>query len=116
MPWIIPCIGFGFVGFAIGGIGDIALTFLQDSYTDILPDALIGVAFLRNIMAMILVFVITPWFNGMGVYNAFILLGCISIVFSLSVIPMQIWGKSFRIKRADKYRYYAQKQFVTRSI
>jgi hypothetical protein len=55
----------GFVGFAIGGIGDIALTFLQDSYTEILPDALIGVASIRNVMAMVLVFAITPWFNGM---------------------------------------------------
>jgi hypothetical protein len=116
MPWIIPCLGFGFVGFAIGGIGDIALTFLQDSYAEILPDALIGVAFVRNIMAMNLVFVITPWFNGMGVYNTFILLGCIAIAFSLTAIPMYIWGMKLRISRAAKYRYYAGKQFVIRSL
>jgi hypothetical protein len=116
MPWIIPCIGYAFVGFAIGGTGDIALTFLQDSYNLILPDALIGVAFVRNIMAMILVFVITPWFNGMGVYNAFVLLGCISVAFSLTAIPMYIWGKDLRRKRTAKYRYYAQKQFAVRSF
>jgi hypothetical protein len=32
MPWIINAIGAGFIGFAIGGCGDMALTYLQDSY------------------------------------------------------------------------------------
>jgi hypothetical protein len=116
MAWIIPCIGSGFVGFAIGGVGDIALTYLQDSYTEVLADALIGVAFVRNIMAMILVFVIQPWFDGMGVYNAFVLLGCISTAFSLLAIPMYIWGKKARVKCAPRYRYYAGKQFIVRAL
>jgi len=116
MAWIIPCIGSGFIGYSIGATGDVVLTYLQDAYTEILPDALIGVAFVRNIMAMILVFVVQPWFNGMGVYNAFVLLGCISVAFSLTGIPMYIWGKRYRIKCADRYRYYAGKQFVIRSI
>jgi MFS family permease len=114
--WIIPSIGSGFIGFAIGGTGDIALTYLQDSYTEILADALIGVAFVRNIMAMILVFAIGPWFDGMGVYNAFVLLGCISTAFSLLCIPMYFFGKKYRVKRAEKYRYYAAKQFTIRSV
>jgi hypothetical protein len=116
MPWIIPALGSAFVGFAIGGVGDIALTYLQDSYTEILPDALIGVAFVRNIMAMILVFVIQPWFDGMGVYNAFVLLGCISVAFSLTAIPMYIWGKKARVACAPRYRYYAGKQFIVRAL
>jgi hypothetical protein len=116
MPWIIPCIGSGFVGFAIGGVGDIALTYLQDAYTEILADALIGVAFVRNIMAMILVFAIQPWFNGMGVYNAFVLLGCISVAFSLTAVPMYIWGKTYRVKCAARYREFAGKQFNIRSL
>jgi hypothetical protein len=32
MPWIINAIGSGFIGFAIGGGGDMSLTYLQDSY------------------------------------------------------------------------------------
>jgi hypothetical protein len=116
MPWIIPAIGSGFVGFGIGGVGDIALTILQDAYTEILPDALIGVAFVRNIMAMILVFVIQPWFDGMGVYNAFVLLGCVSVAFSLTAIPMYIWGKKSRVRCAARYRYYAGKQFIVRAL
>lgn len=115
-PWIIPCVGTGFIGFAIGGVGDIALTYLQDSYLEILPDALIGVAFIRNIMATILVFVIQPWFNGMGVYDSFVLLGCLSVLFSLFAVPIYVFGKRFRWRCAERYRYYASKQFVIRSI
>lgn len=32
MPWIINAVGSGFIGFAIGGGGDMSLTFLQDSH------------------------------------------------------------------------------------
>lgn len=31
-PWILNAIGAGFVGFALGGCGDCALTYVQDSY------------------------------------------------------------------------------------
>ena len=40
MPWIINSIGAGLVGFALGGCGDIALTYVQDSYD--------GVRYLSN--------------------------------------------------------------------
>jgi MFS family permease len=112
MHWIIPTMGSALIGFSIGGVGDIALTYLQDSYEEILPDALIGVAFVRNIMATILVFTITPWFDGMGVYDAFVLLGCISVAFSLLGIPMYFYGKKVRVLKTEKYKYYAGKQFV----
>ncbi|KAF4458110.1 hypothetical protein F53441_118 [Fusarium austroafricanum] len=69
MPWIINAIGAGFIGFAIGGCGDMALTYLQDSYQLIVGPALTGVVFIRNVIATALVFAATPWMNGMGVYN-----------------------------------------------
>jgi hypothetical protein len=33
--WIINFVGAGFIGFGIGGMGDIVLTYLQDSYLDV---------------------------------------------------------------------------------
>jgi len=33
--WIINFVGAGFVGFGIGGMGDIVLTYLQDSYLEV---------------------------------------------------------------------------------
>ncbi|KIW05911.1 hypothetical protein, variant [Verruconis gallopava] len=114
MHWIIPTIGSALIGFGIGGTGDIALTYLQDAYELVLPDALIGVAFVRNIMATILVFAIGPWFDGMGVYNSFVLLGCLSVAFSLLAVPMFFFGKKARIRRKNEYEYYAQKMFVVK--
>jgi hypothetical protein len=64
LSWPIAAVGSGFVGFAIGGMGDIALTYLQDAYTEILPDALVGVALIRNVLAMMLVFALNDWFEG----------------------------------------------------
>jgi hypothetical protein len=116
MPWIIPCSGAGFFRLAIGGTGDIALTFLHDAYTEILPDALIGVAFCRNAMAMILVFANGPWFDGVGVYNSLVLLGCISVAFSLSAVPTYFWGTKYCVKCADLYRHYAAKQYTARYV
>lgn len=77
----------------------------------ILPDSLVGVAFVRNIMATALVFALAPWLDGMGIYNAFVLFGCLAVAFSLSAVPMLIWGKRWRARRAERYRWYAGRQF-----
>lgn len=37
MPWISNAMGAAFVGFGVGGVGDITLTYAQDSYTDVSP-------------------------------------------------------------------------------
>ncbi|KPM42206.1 hypothetical protein AK830_g4349 [Neonectria ditissima] len=68
MPWIINAVGAGFIGFAIGGTGDMALTYVQDSYELILGNAMTGIVFVRNIIGTTLVFAISPWAENMGVY------------------------------------------------
>ncbi|RDW68165.1 hypothetical protein BP6252_09561 [Coleophoma cylindrospora] len=116
MPWIITCIGGGFIGFGIGGISDISVTYIQDSYKEILGDGLVGVAFVRNIFGTILVFVISPMISGMGVYNMFVFLGVLSFGISATYIPMLIWGKKMRIKCAAKYAMYAKTQYDYRPL
>ncbi|KAF7557780.1 hypothetical protein G7Z17_g443 [Cylindrodendrum hubeiense] len=111
MPWIINAVGAGFIGFAIGGTGDMALTYVQDSYQLILGNALTAVVFVRNIIATALVFAVTPWMTNMGVYNMFVLLGCISAAIALTCIPLIIWGRKFRVQLADKYAHYAALQY-----
>lgn len=65
-------------------------------------------------MATILVFALSPWFDGMGIYNSFILLGCLATAFMLTAVPMVLYGKKFRAKSVEKYRYYGKRQFNTR--
>jgi hypothetical protein len=62
-------------------------------------------------MATALVFALAPWLDGMGIYNAFVLFGCLAVAFSLSAVPMLVWGKKWRGSCAERYRYYAGKQF-----
>ncbi|KIW10970.1 hypothetical protein PV08_10269 [Exophiala spinifera] len=111
MPWPINAVGAGFIGAAIGGCGDMALTYCQDCYQYILGDALTGVVFVRNVISTALVFAITPWMNGMGVYNMFVLLGCLSIAVALTSVPLVIWGRTWRMKLAGKYEYFVAKQY-----
>ena len=35
MPWIVPCIGLGIFGWAFVTLGDVALTYCMDCYTDV---------------------------------------------------------------------------------
>ncbi|RDW82986.1 hypothetical protein BP5796_04477 [Coleophoma crateriformis] len=116
MPWMITCIGAAFIGFGIGGISDIAITYIQDSYKEIIGDALVGVAFLRNAMATIFVFTISPMITGMGLYNMFVFLGILSLGISATYIPMMIWGKAMRIRCAAKYRDFAKTQYECRPL
>ncbi|KIW43231.1 uncharacterized protein PV06_04354 [Exophiala oligosperma] len=111
MPWAINAVGAGFIGAAIGGCGDMALTYCQDCYQYILGDALTGVVFVRNIISTALVFAITPWMQGMGVYNMFVLLGCLSIAVALTSVPLVIWGRTWRVRLAGKYEHFVAKQY-----
>ncbi|RVX75429.1 hypothetical protein B0A52_00782 [Exophiala mesophila] len=111
MAWQINAVGAGFIGAAIGGCGDISLTYCQDCYQYILGDALTSVVFVRNIISTALVFALTPWMEGMGVYDMFVLLGCLAIAVALTCVPLIIWGRQWRKKLAPKYEYYAAKQY-----
>ncbi|RSL58631.1 hypothetical protein CEP54_007676 [Fusarium duplospermum] len=111
MPWIINAVGAAFIGFAIGGCGDIALTYVQDSYQLILGPALTAVVFVRNIIATGLVFAVSPWMAGMGVYDMFVLLGCIAAAIALTCVPLMIWGRKFRAQLAPKYDYFIDQQY-----
>lgn len=103
MPWIINAVGAGLVGFALGGCGDIALTYVQDSYDGIIGPALIGIVFVRNGMATVMTFVIPVWQDSMGVYNMFVLLGVLAVLVMLTCVPLMIWGRRWRMKLGDRY-------------
>lgn len=83
--------------------------------SQILGDSLIGVSFFRNVMATVMVFALPPWIKGMGVYNTFILLGCLAVTINGLVILFLIWGKYWRIKTKERYNRYAQKQVEIRA-
>ncbi|RSL83956.1 hypothetical protein CDV31_016767 [Fusarium ambrosium] len=89
----------------------VALTYVQDSYQLILGPALTAVVFVRNIIATGLVFAVSPWMAGMGVYDMFVLLGCIAAAIALTCVPLMIWGRKFRAQLAPKYDYFIDQQY-----
>jgi hypothetical protein len=48
---------------------------------------------------------------GMGVYNMFVLLGCLSIGVALTCVPLIIWGRKWRASLAGRYEHFALKQY-----
>jgi len=72
------------------------------------------VTFVRNMVSMAMVFAISPWIAGMGVYNMFVLLGVLTIAVNATYIPMMIYGKRLRKLSAQNYAKYAARQFRTR--
>lgn len=67
--------------------------------------------FVRNVISTGLVFAVTPWMEGMGVYDMFVLLGCLSIAVALTCVPLIIWGRKWRAKLAGRYEHFAAKQY-----
>lgn len=134
MPWITNAMGAAFVGFGVGGVGDMALTYAQDAYTDvsfprlsslllptfaneaqIIGDAFVAVAMVRNLVAMALVFALPPWLEHMGAYDMFVLLGCLTWALGLTGVPMVVWGRGWRGAAAGRYRWFAGRQYSPRS-
>ncbi|KAK5116327.1 hypothetical protein LTR85_009299 [Meristemomyces frigidus] len=103
-PWIIPCIGSALYGFGFSIIGDASLTYLQDCYAEVIGDALVAVTFVRNALATMVVFALTPWINSMGLYDMFICAACIAWAMYGLTIPMLIWGRTWRVQTAARYR------------
>ncbi|TKA77610.1 hypothetical protein B0A55_03139 [Friedmanniomyces simplex] len=69
MAWIVPCVGNAMFGFGSALNGGASLTYLQDCYAEVIGDVLVSVTFVRNGLAAVIVFALTPWINSMGLYN-----------------------------------------------
>ena len=75
-----------------------------------------GVTFTRNIIATILIFVLTPWIASMGLRNVFIIIGVLVTAVLLGTFVFIYYGKTFRVKSTERYRYYAARQYEPRPV
>ena len=55
-------------------------------------------------------FATAPWTENLGLYNAFIVVGCLSIFIMFLAVHMMIWGKKMRIAFRKRYEAYAKMQ------
>jgi hypothetical protein len=71
---------------------------------------------MRNIISVIVLFVLTPWVNGMGIQNLHILCTVVAFVVYLIPVPLLIWGKKARIATASMYRKMAATHVSHRTV
>ncbi|KAJ5381619.1 uncharacterized protein N7496_004047 [Penicillium cataractarum] len=117
LHWAVLAVGNGTFGFGFIVTADVALTYLTDSYPDILGDALIAVVFVRNGLAMVIRFSFTDWIYGMGIQNTFILIGVIALVTAILPALLMIYGKRARVNTTQKYRTFSSCQLeVARAV
>lgn len=100
--WPVPYVGLGFIGFGYGCAGDLSITYLADSYPDMVLEGMVGVAVINNSLALVFAFVTSYWI-ATGIEHCFIELGVISFVVLGLSWPMILWGKTCR--RWTKGRY-----------
>lgn len=71
---------------------------------------MVGVIFVRNALAVVVMFALNPWLDGMGLQNTFILLSVVCLLITLLPVPFFIWGKKARASTSQAYQLYAERQ------
>ncbi|KAF5004857.1 hypothetical protein FDECE_8639 [Fusarium decemcellulare] len=110
MHWIYPSIGSAIFGFGLGGLSDVALCVLIDSYQAVTGEAFIGVAFIRNCFSIAISFALVPWMDAQGVQNMCIVMGVWATLMAFMHVPLIIWGKRIREKTAQSYEKMAKER------
>lgn len=102
--WFGLVIGMGGVA-AISTIGlQLSISYCIDSYKELSHEAIVSVILVRNTMSFAVNYGITPWVEGMGLQNTFILAACVGLVQVLTFLVVVKYGKGWR--KASRERYY----------
>ncbi|KAL4875626.1 MFS general substrate transporter [Aspergillus karnatakaensis] len=115
LPWPIIAVGLALYNIGVTPINSLIITYLTDSYKDIIGDALVGVTLIRNAFSTAFIFALTPWEDKIGikwVLVTILLIAC--AILSLFGVFIR-HGKVFREKTAARYQYYALRQYKERS-
>ncbi|KAF9889383.1 hypothetical protein FE257_007493 [Aspergillus nanangensis] len=116
-PWMIVAVGYALYGFGMAPISSASLTYLTDAYSDIVADCLVGVTFVRNLLATIFIFAVTPWIAAVGSANVFLTMGVILLFLSVPVTGAFLYyGKRIRASTAPLYRRYSALQYDARGV
>ncbi|KAM3514276.1 hypothetical protein MY11210_002066 [Beauveria gryllotalpidicola] len=93
--------------FGYGICTETSLTYITDCYHNMIGDAMVGVVFFRNALAVILWFGIMPKVSPSGVNGVFVFTSIAASIVLLIPVPLLIWGRKGRALTARKYREYS---------
>lgn len=103
LDWRVMYVGLGFIGFGWGSSGDVAMSYLMDSYPEMILEGMVGVSVINNSIACIFTFTCSLWLERTGDQNAYIAWACINMFVMFMAAPFIYWGKDMR--RWTKERY-----------
>ncbi|UPX16644.1 uncharacterized protein EKO05_0007034 [Ascochyta rabiei] len=96
IPWIVPSIALGFVGFGMFLCTVALTTYIVDAYAKYAASAVAGVAFLENFMAAFLPLATQSMYRTLGFNWASSLLGFIALVLSCIPVVLIRYGRKLR--------------------
>ncbi|ETS79680.1 hypothetical protein PFICI_09533 [Pestalotiopsis fici W106-1] len=109
--WVLLALGAGIFGFGFVTCADIALSYLTDSYQNLIGDAIIGVIFVRNAISVIILFVLTPWIDGLGLEYMFVSCALITLVITLGFpVILLVFGKRMRQSTSELANKFSLRQ------
>lgn len=102
--WPVPYLGLAFIGFGWGCTGDLAISYLIDSYPELVLEGLVGVGVINNLLAMIFAFITQNWLDSAGVSGTYISIAVLDFTFIIIYTGvMMIYGKRWRRNSIGRY-------------
>lgn len=86
----------------------LSVSYCIDSYKDLSGEAMVTVILVRNTMSFAIGYGITPWVDGMGYQNCFILAAAVGFLQCLTFLVMVKYGKGLRERSAGRYAKYVE--------
>jgi MFS family permease len=96
VPWIVPSIALGFVGFGMFLCTTALTTYIVDAYAKYAASSVAGVAFLENFMAAFLPLATQSMYRTLGFNWASSLLGFIALILSCIPVVLIRYGRKLR--------------------
>ncbi|KAI8713848.1 hypothetical protein NCS52_01230600 [Fusarium sp. LHS14.1] len=114
LPWPIIAVALALFKLGMAPVNSITITYLTDSYQDVIGDALVGVTIVRNLFSTAFIFALDPWIRSAGIQWVLITIVLITIaILSLTGVLIK-YGKAFRAHTAERYQCLALLQYKER--
>ncbi|EXK83770.1 hypothetical protein FOQG_11931 [Fusarium oxysporum f. sp. raphani 54005] len=114
LPWPIIAVALALFKLGMAPVNSITITYLTDSYQDVIGDALVGVTIVRNAFSTAFIFALDPWIRSVGIQWVLITIVLITtVVLSLTGVLIK-YGKPFRAHTAERYQRFALLQYKER--
>ncbi|CAM1503168.1 Fc.00g079440.m01.CDS01 [Cosmosporella sp. VM-42] len=115
VSWPIIAVGLTIYNIGVTPINSIVITYLTDSYRDVIGDALVGVTVVRNSFSTAFIFALTPWIAAVGIKYVLVTIVLIACAILMLFGIFIRFGKTFRWRTATRYQYYARRQYKDRA-